>query len=296
MAFDSLVPQPPRTLENSRDPEAAIRYAERALAASRAAERCRTVFDVPFGDDPCQKLDLYLPQHAPATPLPVLIYFHGGAWSHGYKEWNGFMAPAFVDLPAIFVSASYRLVPEHKYPAALEVAFSAIKWVYGHIAGHGGDRDRITVAGWSAGGNLAAMVALRYEIYAALDLPADVVKSCHASSTAFRIRRDDPAPGNRGITYAEFLLSEPENDEVASPINFVDDKAVPFFIAHGSDDFPHVVGSSREMVAALERNGTQVLSKVYDGLDHYENNLSQASADNDWVATVRSWMVSAPGA
>ena len=83
---------------------------------------------------------------------------------------------------------------------------------------------------------------------------------------------------------------------MASPINFVDDKAVPFFIAHGSDDFPHVVGSSREMVAALERNGTQVLSKVYDGLDHYENNLSQASADNDWVATVRSWMVSAPGA
>ena len=291
MAFDDLKPQAPRTAENSRDPERAREYGERALELSRAAAAYgRTTLDVAFGADYYQKLDLYLPADAAARDLPVLLFFHGGAWAHGYKEWNGFMAPGLVTLPAIFVSASYRLVPEHKFPAALDDAFAALAWVRGNIADHGGDPGRIHAAGWSAGGTLASLITLRHDLYGERGLPHDTVKACFPSSSTFRVRRDAPAPGNRGIDYAEFLLERPEDDAAASPINYVAGNRTPFFISHGSDDFPHVERGSREMISALEKVGSPVEYRVYGGADHYANNLAAQDADHDWVVTVRSWM------
>ncbi len=136
MAFDNLKPQPPRTSANTRYPEPAIAYGVEALARSReAVRRCRTVLDVAFGPDEDQRLDLYLPDDAKARDVPVILFFHGGAWMHGYKEWAGFMAPALVDTPAIFVSAGYRLAPEHKFPAPLDDAFAALQWINRNIAG-----------------------------------------------------------------------------------------------------------------------------------------------------------------
>ena len=168
MPFDNLKPQTPRTRANSRDPAAAIRYAGEALVRSRiAALRCRTALDVAYGADEDQALDIYLPPGADAAGVPVLLYFHGGAWRHGYKEWNGFMAPAFVDLPAIFISVGYRLAPEHRFPAQLDDGLAALAWVHRTVADHGGDPARISVAGWSAGGALGALLALRRETYAA---------------------------------------------------------------------------------------------------------------------------------
>ncbi len=291
MAFNDLKPQAPRTAENSRHPARARDYAERALALSRtAAARCRTALDIAFGTDYYQKLDVYLPADAAARGLPVLLFFHGGAWAHGYKEWNGFMAPGIVEMPAVFVSASYRLVPEHKFPAALDDAFAALVWVRNNIADHGGDPDRIHVAGWSAGGTLASLLTLRRELYRDHGLSGDTVKACFPSSSTFEVRRDAPAPGSRGIDYAQFLLERPEDDAAASPINYVAGNTTPFFISHGSDDFPHVERSSHAMVAALEDAGAPVLYRVYEGVDHYGNNLATQDADHDWVVTVRAWM------
>ena len=292
MAFDDLKPQPPRTRANSREPERAIAYAEQALALSEAAaERCRTELDIAFGADYYQKLDLYLPDDAAAKDVPVLLFFHGGAWAHGYKEWNGFMAPGFVGLPAIFVSASYRLVPEHKFPAALEDAFAALAWVRGHIQDYGGDPERIFAAGWSAGGTLAALITLRRDLYGACGLPDDAVKGCLPTSSTFQVRRDAPAPGDRGLSYGDFLLADPADDAAASPINYVGaNNKTPFFISHGGEDFPHVEQSSRDMVAALEAEGCPVEHRVYAGVDHYANNLATQDAAHGWVVAARSWL------
>ncbi len=291
MAFDDLKPQSPRSVENSREPERARDYADQALALSRsAAARCRTALDISFGPDYYQKLDVYLPPDAAARDLPVLLFFHGGAWAHGYKEWNGFMAPGIVETPAVFVSASYRLVPEHKFPAALDDAFAALAWVRDNIADHGGDPVRIHVAGWSAGGTLASLITLRRDLYGGHRLTGDTVKACFPSSSTFQVRRDAPAPGNRGIDYAEFLLQRPEDDAAASPINYVDGNTTPFFISHGDADFPHVELSSLAMVAALEKAGSPVRYRVYEGVDHYANNLATQDPGHDWMVTVRARM------
>ena len=295
MAFDDLAPQSPRIAANTRFPEPATAYGEAALARSRAAAaRCRTVLDIEFGPDYYQKLDLYLPDDQNADGVPVLVYFHGGAWQHGYKEWSGFMAPALVDLPAIFVSASYRLAPAHKFPAQQDDAFAALRWVYENIARHGGDAGRIFVGGWSVGATLASLLALRRDLYPDHGLPDDIVKACFACSGGFAYRAEALAPGDSGITYGELMFERAADDVLATPLNFVQGNRTPFYLSHGSKDIAHVIDSNRAMAEALGQADGVVAYQVFDGPDHYQTNLAQGDRDNQWIATVRDWMASPP--
>ena len=77
------------------------------------------------------------------------MFAHGGAWTHGYKEWTGLMAPVFTAVPAIFVSVSYRLAPENRFPVPLDDCIDALAYVHRHIADHGGNPARIYVGGHS---------------------------------------------------------------------------------------------------------------------------------------------------
>ena len=295
MSFDDLKPQPPRTAANTRVPGPANAYGERALAASReAAERCRTVMDVAFGPDYYQKLDLYLPDDEAVRNAPVLLYFHGGAWQHGYKEWSGFMAPAFIDLPAIFVSASYRKAPEARFPAPLEDAFAALQWVWRNIAGYGGDADRIFAAGWSVGGTLAALITLRRDLYGDYGLPDGIIKACFAASGGYRYPADAPAPGNSGITYGELMYARAEDEVLGTALNYVDGNRTPFHISYGGEDFGHVMDSGADMIAALKRENCVVAGEMFEGVDHYRFNLAHGDRDDRWVAAVRAWMTALP--
>jgi len=291
MAFDSLKPQPPRTSANTRYPEPAIAYGIEALARSREAEaRCRTVLDVAFGPDEDQKLDLYLPGNEEARDVPVVLYFHGGAWMHGYKEWAGFMAPVLVDLPAIFVSVGYRLAPEHKFPAPLDDAFAALNWVQRNIAGHGGDETRIFAAGWSVGGTLASLITLRRELYPKWGLQDGVIKGCFAACAGFTYRDDVLAPGDSGMTYGDLIYDRPEDHTMASPLDHIRGNRTPFHISHASGDFEHVKRSSAAMIEALGGENCIVEYFVFEGMDHYECNLAHGDPTNHWVEKMRSWI------
>ncbi len=287
MSLDDLRPQPPRTPANTRQPGPANAYGKAALAATRQAQAaCRHLGDIAFGPDYYQKLDIYLPAGEPSD-VPVLLFFHGGAWQHGYKEWCGHMAPAFVDLPAIFVAASYRKVPEAKFPAPLEDAFLALQWVWRNVAEHGGDPHRIIAGGWSVGGTLASLITLRRDMYGEYGLPGDVVKACLSSSAGYRYLADLPAPGDSGITYGELMYLRPEDQILASPLSHVKGNRTPFHISHGEEDFDHVKGSSADMVEALEAEGSAVTYQVFAGMDHYGVNLAQGDRSGAWVKAAR---------
>jgi len=93
------------------------------------------------------------------TPDPVgtVVYFHGGGWVIGrLDDWDAVLRMLAVESGARIVSVDYRLAPEHRFPAAVEDADAAARWVASEIAGG----DPIVVAGDSAGGNLATVVAL----------------------------------------------------------------------------------------------------------------------------------------
>lgn len=95
-------------------------------------------------------------------PFPLVVYFHGGGWVVGDLDTQDMICRGLCHgASALVVSVDYRLAPEHKFPAAVDDAWTATCWAAAHAAELGGDAARLSVAGDSAGANLSAAVALR---------------------------------------------------------------------------------------------------------------------------------------
>lgn len=285
MAFDNLPPQDP-----FQTPEATT-YAAKILVLSKSVtEKRRCVLDVAYGKDYWQKIDIYLPEDYSIKDLPVLMFAHGGGWTHGYKEWMGFMAPSIVSLPAIFVSISYRLAPDSRYPDPLDDCFSALKWVYDNIERYGGNPQRLFIGGHSAGGHLSTLVALRRDMAESRGLPRDVIKGCLPVSTPFDLRVEKPEPGSSEERVYQLFLRRPEDAAEASPIVHAKGNETPFFITHGSRDLEWVLRTGPPMISALQKQPGRVEYHVFEGSDHFQINLDQGNENNLWVKKVRSWM------
>ena len=94
------------------------------------------------------------------APKPVVVFFHGGGWVIGSLETHDQVARKLADqIDAVVVSVDYRMGPEDRFPAAVDDSFAALMWAHAEAAAIGGDPERLVVAGDSAGGNLAAIVA-----------------------------------------------------------------------------------------------------------------------------------------
>ena len=148
------------------------------------------------------RVRIYRPAGSVARLLPTILYFHGGGWVIGSLE--------AYDLPCRFfcartgcavIAVDYRLAPEHKFPAGLDDAVAAFRWLAGEAVELGIDPDRIVVAGDSAGGTLATVVAqavrgephppcLQWLIYPATDLGADT-PSHSSCGQGFLLTHDD---------------------------------------------------------------------------------------------------------
>ncbi len=118
------------------------------------------VKNVVYGPLARQRLDVW---RTSTTPLhaPVVLYVHGGSWMMGDKREQGRpMLHEFVRRGWIAVVPNYRLAPRHPWPAQIHDVTRALGWVKKNVALYGGDPERVVIAGGSAGGQLAALVAL----------------------------------------------------------------------------------------------------------------------------------------
>ena len=151
-AFETLSPNEART----------------AYAASRAVLQ-------PEPDAVAEVRDLTIPGPAGPLPLrlyrgratsesvalPALLYLHGGGWVVGDLDSHDGVCRRLANLAACrVVAVDYRLAPEHRFPAAIDDAAAALAWMVGHAAEFGVDPARLAVGGDSAGGNLAAVLAI----------------------------------------------------------------------------------------------------------------------------------------
>ncbi|MFE4002664.1 alpha/beta hydrolase [Nocardioides sp. YIM B13467] len=107
------------------------------------------------------RLRVHVPR-AQASARPIVLAFHGGGWCWGSPEQSRWMAGRIAARTgAIVVAPAYRLAPEHPYPAAVEDCWAVLTWVVANAGELGADPTRIAVLGDSAGGTLAAVLALR---------------------------------------------------------------------------------------------------------------------------------------
>ena len=227
----------------------------------------------PAGD---VRVRLYRPRGAAdAGPLPALVYFHGGGWTIGDLDTHDVVCRSLADLARCAVaSVDYRLAPEHRFPAAVDDAVAATRWVARESGRLGLDARRIAVGGDSAGGNLAAVVALvaRDEggpplamqtlIYPATDMAAD---------TASHLRY---AEGHL-LTRAAILWfkgnylrdTADEGDWRASPLKAADLSRLPpaYVITAGFDP---LVDEGRAYADRLLAAGVPVTYECFEGMIH----------------------------
>jgi len=161
LLLDAIKAQGNPPLESVPVADARKAAAESLKPVEGAREPVRAIEDLrvpgPGGEIPIR---VYTPD-AP-SPRPALVYFHGGGWVLCDLDTHDVPCMAIAHRAgAVVVAVDYRLAPEHKFPAAVEDAYAATVWVAQNAGRLGIDPQRISVGGDSAGGNLAAVVALK---------------------------------------------------------------------------------------------------------------------------------------
>ena len=204
------------------------------------------------------KLDVYRRRDRPAG-CPTLLQIHGGAWILGSKNEQGI--PLMVQLASrgwVCVSADYRLSPRATFPDHVVDLKRALQWIREHGPEYGADPDFVVVTGGSAGGHLAALVALTPndpEYQPGFERADTSVAGCVAFYGVYdftdrnHVWRHDGLLRllERRVMKARFA-DDPTPFERASPIARITADAPPFFVIHGSHDTMVPVGEARHFV------------------------------------------------
>ena len=157
------------------------RWTQDSTAVRQSAD-CN--LNVAYGVTESEKVDIF---PAAAEHAPVLIFIHGGYWRSLDKADQSFLAPAFTEQGSCVVIPNYSLCPAVTVSDIVLQLVKAVAWVYKNIDKYGGDPERITVAGHSAGGHLVAMLLSCLWQKVDATLPKDVVKNALSISGLFEL-------------------------------------------------------------------------------------------------------------
>ncbi|GAB2838189.1 alpha/beta hydrolase [Actinoallomurus bryophytorum] len=236
------------------------------------------VRDIAYGDDPVMRLDVYKPSE-PGGLRPGIMEVHGGAWLVGSKREQGI--PLLNHLAAngwVGINVDYRLSPRVKFPDHLIDLKRAIRWYREHAEEHGADPDFLCVTGGSAGGHLAALVALTANVPDYQPGFTDVDTSVRAAVPFYGVYDMSGLLDRASRRFASFLerhvmgttrADDPEAYDRASPVHWVREDAPPFLIVHGDLDTLVPVAQARSFTERLRRtSAAPVLYAEMKGAQH----------------------------
>jgi acetyl esterase/lipase len=230
-----------------------------------------------------QRLDLYVPEKAD-TPLPVIVWIHGGAWMAGSKDGGGPALP-FVGKGYAVASINYRLSQHAVFPAQIEDCKAAIRWLRANAKTYNLDPERIGVWGASAGGHLVALLGTSggvedlegkggnadqsSRVQAVVDFfgPTDFLQmDAHAVPGAGLKHDPSTSPESRMIGGA--IQENVEKVGRANPVQYVTKVAPPFLIVHGEQDPLVPCHQSELLYEALKRARDNVTFYKIAGAGH----------------------------
>jgi acetyl esterase/lipase len=222
---------------------------------------------------PGGELPLRLYRPAGSRPQPVLLYFFGGGWVLGTIDTADGVSRSLANSSGALVAvAGYRLAPEHPFPAAVEDCYAAVCWVAGHAAEIGADPARLAVGGDSAGGNLAAGVALRARGGPALAGQILVYPNTDQLADDESMRAaDDPFLFNRHSVawYRQHYLAKPGDaaSPLASPLRAQSLAGLPPALVITAEYDP-LRDQGEAYARRLAADGVQVELSRYPGMAH----------------------------
>lgn len=224
-------------------PQIFARWAEQGALARR---RRAGLIDVPYGEDPGERLDVF-PTPQPGSPL--LVFIHGGYWRSLDKSDFSWIVPPFVDAGVSVALPNYGLAPRLTVEQIVQQQLKAMAWLHRRAGDFGFDPRRIVVAGHSAGAHLTAMMMAA--VWPAFDpaLPADLVKGGVAVSGIFDLAPLVPLPFING----DLRLSAAAARKV-SPVHLPPATRAPLITAVGALESGEFKRQTRLIRKAWRRN------------------------------------------
>ncbi|MDM0116925.1 alpha/beta fold hydrolase [Variovorax sp. J22R133] len=223
--------------------------------------------DRAYGPDLMQRYDTY--RRRDLRDAPILVFWHGGGWTNGYKEYVSFMADAVTRLGMVLVAPGYRLAPEHPLPAGFDDALAALRHVIDHAGELGGRRDRIYLAGHSAGGHLAALAALRQADAQRAGVDTSAIRACLPISGIMDLHHPQPAPGSMEERIYTMVLGDAFDDAAMSPLCWTAENQLPFLLSFGDSDSERVARSNRRMASLLAMQEGTCRLDIEQDMDHF---------------------------
>ena len=245
-----------------------------ALNSGAPPDGVRIERGIAYAGDAGPALDVYRPRGA--APAPVVVFFYGGRWQGGDRRDYAFVGEALADRGLVGVLPDYRQYPEVGFPGFVDDAARAVAWAIEHAAEFGGDPSRVFVAGHSAGGHIAALLATDARYLAAHHLAPRQLAGAIAIAAPL-----DFLP----IVDADIaaVFGPPERYPESQPVNFVDGDEPPFLLLHGQPDRLVWTHNSRNLAARLEAVAVPVELAIYPDAGHFRI-LAALDAQFDWLA------------
>jgi acetyl esterase/lipase len=207
-------------------------------------------------------LDIFSPKDLPNAP--VLFFIHGGGWTQDDKNTYPFLGRAFAQQGFVTVVINYRLTPEVVHPGHIQDVARAFAWVYKNISQYGGNATQVFVTGHSAGGHLAALLALNKRYLQAEGLSTDLIKGALPISGIYNVKTHvDAFPETKDV-----FTSDPDKQRDASPVAHVSEKQPPFLICYAQSDLPTLDTQAMELAKLLQQKGTEAQLVMVPNVDH----------------------------
>ena len=264
--------------------------------------------DVRYGAEKGALLDVYRPRvRQPGVQSPAVLYVHGGGFRMLSKETHWVMALQFARQGYTVFSIDYRLVPQHRFPAALQDAAEAYVWVVANAQRYGGDASRLILAGESAGANLVTSLAVcstfqrdedfARKVFETGVVPFAVLPACgilQVTDTA-RFRRDEPAVSaiiaRRIDEVGQGYLGRDvtHSTDLADPLLVIESSApsvrdLPAFFGPCGTLDP-LLADTRRLAVALRRRGVDVEEAHYKGVHAFHAFVFRPEARRCWSDT-----------
>lgn len=232
-----------------------------------------------------------------AIPAPVVVLIHGGAWIGGNRAMMAPFVKPFADQGFVVANISYRLAPKHKYPAFLNDAQTAVRFLRENAAKYNIDPKRIGACGASAGGHMALILGMRETID---PKPTEYAKHSSKVQCVFNLFGPTDFAGKFpatvdnlwqtviGKSKAEATVELKEG----SPVTWAAKDNAPIFTLHGTADPLVPVEQARILKAALDKVGAKNEMVLVEGMAHGVNPNKPAEAEGvaKGVAWMKKWL------
>ena len=214
-----------------------------------------------YGEHPRQVLDIVTSDACRSGP--VVLFFHGGSWRWGQKDYHREIGKQFAKKGILFATANYRLYPEVRFPAFPQDVAQAVAWVRKNAVTYGGDGKNLFLMGHSAGAHSASLVALDPSYLAVWKGNPNWIRGVIAMSVPYKF---DP---QKEFLYRDLFPSQVDRNSTMPAYLATQKGAPPFFLMHGRFDPLIRYELSEEFSKAMNDSGGFAESKVYASHGHF---------------------------